>query len=295
MTTHPDRWIARLAFTVAATTGCLALAACRLDAASAEGTISTTITEARSLVLTNENGSVEIVKDAAVTGVQVTAKIRCVAESREVAEARVKVTNILVERGSGGRTGLTVVFPSRAPGAVRVQMGGVGSDDGASLVVRAASLDGIEVKTSNGSITSGAFTGPARFATSNGSIQVDGHDGSVELDTSNGSITALNVGTPLIADTSNGRVEVSLAPNATGNVKIDTSNGRVELQLPAAWQGTVDAGTSNGSIETNVMSGTSSRVEIGHGKATIAVGDGTRAKATIDTSNARVTIRSANK
>ncbi|MFM7806407.1 MAG: DUF4097 family beta strand repeat-containing protein, partial [Planctomycetota bacterium] len=197
------------------------------------------------------------------------------------------------ERGSGGRVSLTVAFPSRPPDVMRVQVGGSGwSSEGSNVVIRAASLDGIEVKTGNGSITSGAFTGLAKFTTSNGSIQVDGHAGSVDLRTSNGSITALNVGTPLVADTSNGRVEVSLAPNATGDVKIDTSNGRVELQLPTAWQGTVRADTSNGSIETNAPSATVVRKD---GEATMTIGDGTKAKATIDTSNGRVTIRAANK
>lgn len=293
--TRRDHPLARFIVAAAAMAACLTIAGCRVNAASAEGSISTTIVEAKSLVLTNENGSVEIVKDPSVTGVQVTAKIRCAAESREVAEARVKVTNILVERGGEGRVSLKVCFPSRTPDAVRVQLGWSGyDDDGANVVIRAASLDGIEVKTSNGSITSGAFSGKAKLETSNGSIRVDGHTGPVDLDASNGGVTAIGVGTPVVAETSNGSVEVSLAANATGDVKIGTSNGLAQLQLPAAWQGTVRGNTSNGGVEITLPTDApNGSVVTRGGQATTTIGDGTKAKATVDTSNGRVIIRTA--
>jgi DUF4097 and DUF4098 domain-containing protein YvlB len=296
MRTRPDHWIARLGAALLAGMACLSLAACRLNAASAEGRLSASVTDAKSLVVQNENGSVSIVKDPAATDLQVSAKLRCVAESKEAAEARVKATKLVAERGADGRVRVQVVFPSRAPGAVNVTVGWNDSQDAASLVIRAANLDGIEVSTSNGSITVGAFSGPAKLHASNGAIHVDGHAGPLEMDTSNGAITAVGVGTPLVADTSNGRVEVSLAPTATGDVKINTSNGRVELQLPIAWQGTVRAETSNGSIETNVSSAmASTRVEQREDEATMTIGDGTRARATIDTSNGRVAIRAETK
>lgn len=296
MRTRTDRWIASPGITLLVGMACLSLAACRLNTASAEGNLSTSATNAKPLVVRNENGSVSIVKDPAATDLQVSAKFRCVAESREAAEARVKATKLVAERGADGRVQVQVVFPSRAPGAVNRPFGWNDSQDAASLVIRAANLDGIEVSTSNGSITVGAFSGPAKLHASNGAIHVDGHAGPLEMDTSNGAITAVGVGTPLVADTSNGRVEVSLAPTATGDVKIDTSNGRVELQLPIAWQGTVRAETSNGSIETNVSSAmASTRVEQREDEATMTIGDGTRARATIDTSNGRVTIRAETK
>ena len=284
---------ARTAMFMPALAVMLSLQACRVDAASADGALSATVADAKSLLVTNANGGVEIVKDPAATTMQVSAKVLCVAESKEAAEARVKATKLVADRGADGRVRVQVVFPDRGPSAVRMQVGWAGSDDSASLVVRAAALDGIEVGTSNGSITSGAFTGAAKLHTSNGSIQVDGHSGPLDLGASNGSITAVGAGTPLVANTSNGRVDISLAAAATGDVKIETSNGRVELQLPATWQGTVHADTSNGSIETSVPSG--AKVVQKQGDATITIGDGTKAKATIDTSNGRVTIRAASK
>jgi hypothetical protein len=291
MNMRPDRRFAGLAAILLVGVACLSLAACRLSTASAEGTLSASASGAKSVVVQNRNGSVEIVKDPAATDLQVSAKVRCVADSNEAAEARLKATRLVAERDPEGRVRVQVVFPPREPAAGTVMLGGSG--EGASLVIRAANLEGIQVDTGNGSITCGGFNGLAKLGTSNGSIRIDGHGGPVHLDTSNGAIEATRVGTPLIANTSNGRVEVSLAESATGDVKIDTSNGRVELQLSAAWQGTVQADTSNGSIDASTPSAKVVRMD--RGEATVTIGDGTKAKATIDTSNGRVTIRAATK
>jgi DUF4097 and DUF4098 domain-containing protein YvlB len=225
---------------------------------------------------------------------QVTAKIQCVAESKEAAEARVKATKLIAERGGDGRVRVHVAFPPRVPGVIVAYTPmSRASEDSAAITIRAASLDGIEVTSSNGSISSGAFGGTAMFKTSNGSISVDGHAGPLTMDTSNGSIKAGNVGTPLVADTSNGRVEIALAPTATGNVKIDTSNGSVTLNLPAAWQGTVKADTSNGTVrmEDTRQGARTNTVKTDDDGASMTVGDATKANATIDTSNGPVIVR----
>ena len=286
MPVRPGRWIVRLVAPVAALVASLSLVACRLNAASVEGSLSATASDAKSLIVKNENGSVEIVKDPAATELQIVAKVRCAAESKEAAEARLKATKLVAERDAAGRVRVQVAFPSREPTAMTVVLNA--STEGASLVIRAANLDGIEVETSNGSITCGAFAGLAKLGSSNGSIRIDGHTGPVHLDTSNGAIEATGVGTPVIAETSNGRIEVSLSDTATGDVKIDTSNGRAELRLSKAWQGTVRAETSNGSIEALAPTATMINER---DEATVTFGDGTKAKATIDTSNGRVTIR----
>lgn len=286
MPVRAGRWFVRLVAPVAALVASFSLVACRLNAASAEGSLSATASDAKSLIVKNENGSVEIVKDPAATELQIVAKVRCAAESKEAAEARLKATKLVAERDAEGRVRVQVVFPSREPAAMTVVLNA--STEGASLVIRAANLDGIEVETSNGSITCGAFAGLAKLGSSNGSIRIDGHTGPVHLDTSNGAIEATGVGTPVIAETSNGRIEVSLSDTATGDVKIDTSNGRAELRLSKAWQGTVRAETSNGSIEALAPTAT---VINERDEATVTFGDGTKAKATIDTSNGRVTIR----
>jgi len=268
--------------------------ACRVNADTAPGDLTASVADAMSLAVTNENGSVELVKDAAVTTMQVTARIQCVAESKEAAEARVKATKLIAERGSDGRVRVHVAFPPRVPGVIVAYTPmSRASEDSAAIAIRAASLDGIDVTSSNGSISSGAFGGTAMFKTSNGSISVDGHAGPLTMDTSNGSIKASNVGTPLVADTSNGRVEIALAPTATGNVKIDTSNGSVTLNLPAAWQGTVKADTSNGAVrmEDTRQGARTNTVKTDDDGASMTVGDATKANATIDTSNGPVKVR----
>ena len=286
MTMCTDRRIAGLAVNLLLGAVCMSLAACRLSTASAEGALSASVQGAKSLTVKNENGSVEIVKDPAATELQIVAKVRCAAESKEAAEARLKATKLVAERDAAGRVRVQVAFPAREPAAMTVVLNA--STEGASLVIRAANLDGVEVETSNGSITCGAFAGLAKLGSSNGSIRIDGHAGPVHLDTSNGAIETTGVGTPVIAETSNGRIEVSLSDTATGDVKIDTSNGRAELRLSKAWQGTVRAETSNGSIEALAPTAT---VINERDEATVTFGDGTKAKATIDTSNGRVTIR----
>ena len=270
--------------------------ACRVNAETASGELAASVADATSLTVTNRNGGVELVKDAAATTMQVTARIRCVAESKEAAEARVKATKLIAERGSDGRVQVHVDFPARVPGVIVTYTPvAQACEDSAAITIRTASLNGIEVSSSNGSISSGAFGGTATFKTSNGSIGVDGHAGPLAMTTSNGSIKASHVGTPLVADTSNGRVEIALAPSATGDVKIEASNGSVDLQLSAAWQGTVKADTSNGSVrmEDTRQGARTNTVKIDDDRATMTVGDATKAKVTIDTSNGPVKVRVA--
>ncbi|MBM4007588.1 MAG: hypothetical protein FJ292_08560 [Planctomycetes bacterium] len=121
--------------------------------------------------------------------------------------------SLVAERDAEGCVRMQVVFRSREPAAMTVVPNA--SPEGASVVLRAANLDGIEVDTINGSITSGAFAGQA---------------------------------------------------------KVGTSNGSVEAGIPSAKV-----------------------VSASRGEATVTIGDGTKAKATIDTSNGRVTIHSVNK
>jgi DUF4097 and DUF4098 domain-containing protein YvlB len=206
----------------------------------------------------------------------------------------VKATKLIAERGSDGRVQVHVDFPARVPGVIVTYTPvSRASEDSAAITIRAASLDGIEVTSSNGSIRSGSFGGTAIFKTSNGSIGVDGHAGPLTMMTSNGSIKASDVGTPLVADTSNGRVEIALVPTATGDVKIETSNGSVELQLPSAWQGTVKADTSNGTVrmEDTRQGARTNTVKTDDDGASMIVGDATKANATIDTSNGPVIVR----
>lgn len=269
----------------------LGLAGCSFNNASAKREVSQTVADAKSVVVTGENGRVELIHDPAATTMQVSAVIRCSSDTQAKADARVAAATLTTVKDEGGKVRVSVEFPPRDPAVTVLFIGDVaGSQDSASIVIRAASLEGIEVSTINGSIDVGAFRGAAKLSTSNGSIEVKDHAGPIDARSSNGAIRASGVHAPVVADTSNGRIEISLAPDAQGDVTIDTSNGSVLLDLGSAWQGTVTADTSNGKID---LSG--GDVVTKFGTKTMTIGDAAKAKAVIDTSNGRVTVRAAKK
>lgn len=266
----------------------LGLAGCAINQVSSKGEISQTVADAKSVVVAGENGSVELIRDPAATTMQISAAIRCSADTEEKAAARVKATKLIAERDANGKVRVAVEFPPLEP------MYMAGSNDSASIVIRAANLDGIEVSTSNGGITVGAFAGPAKLETSNGSIELKDYTGPIDARSSNGAIVASGVLAPVVADTSNGRIEIALAPQAQGNLELDTSNGSVLLELGEGWQGTVTADTSNGKID---LSGGEvvRKSDMKNMNRTMTIGDASKATAKIDTTNGRVTVRSAKK
>ena len=269
----------------------LGLAGCAVNQVSSSGEISRTVADAKSVDVTSENGSVELVRDPAATTMQISAEIQCSADTKERAAARVKATKLTAERDPSGKVRIAVEFPPREPAVTVVFVGDQSvSHDSASIVIRASNLDGVQVSTSNGGISVGAFTGPAKLETSNGSIKLTNFAGPIEARSSNGAIVASGVLAPVIADTSNGRIDSALAPQAEGNLDLETSNGPVLVELGERWQGTVTADTSNGKID---LSGGEFRRRRGTGIMTI--GDASKATAKIDTSNGPVTVRSAKK
>ena len=269
----------------------LGLAGCAVNQVSSSGEISRTVADAKSVDVTSENGSVELVRDPAATTMQISAEIQCSADTKERAAARVKATKLTAERDPNGKVRVVVEFPPREPAVTVVFVGDQSvSHDSASIEIRAANLDGVRVSTSNGGISVGAFTGPAKLETSNGSIKLTDYAGPIDARSSNGAIIASGVTAPVAADTSNGRIEITLAPQAEGNLDLETSNGPVLVTLGERWQGTVTADTSNGKID---LSG--GEVVRKRGVGTMTIGDASKATARIDTSNGPVTVRSAKK
>jgi hypothetical protein len=269
----------------------LGIAGCAIDHVSSNGAISRTVADAKSVDVTSENGSVELVRDPAATTMQISAEIQCSADTKERAAARVKATKLTAERDPSGKVRITVEFPPREPAVTVVFVGDQSvSHDSASIVIRAANLDGVRVSTSNGRISVGAFAGPAKLETSNGSIELTDYAGPIDARSSNGAIIASGVMAPVAADTSNGRIEITLAPQAEGNLDLETSNGPVLVTLGERWQGTVTADTSNGTIDLSGGEFVRKR-SVG----TMTIGDASKATAKIDTSNGPVTVRSAKK
>lgn len=291
-----------------------AAAACVTTEPSATTVLNATVADGTSALITVENGRIELVKDASVTGVEIAAEVTCFGRDQAEADARLKSATLVATRGSDGQVRISVDLPKRSFLNDR-------QSDSTHVTVRAATLSGITATTSNGSIDVGAFSGQATLKTSNGSIDVIGHDGPVSASTSNGAITiegapsavantsngriAVRLGregsveavtsngaieitgaSTVVAETSNGRIEVTLGEGATGDVRLESSNGSVTLDLPKAWQGTVNAESGHGSV------GMTGGVVTGKdGSKTMTIGDGAKAKATVETGSGRVTIR----
>ena len=260
----------------------LALNACGVLQSSATGTIKTAVAGGKSAVISVENSNIEVIKDPNASGVEVTAEVRCYGDDQAEADARLKATTLVAQSDADGKVQITVSIPKRkTTGWINI------NSDVTHVTVRAADLSGIVATTSNGTVTIGAFSGEAKLESSNGSIVVNGHTGSVNAMTSNGSIDVRGASS-VIAESSNGSISVVLGEGATGDLDLETSNGSVTLDLSPAWQGTLSADTSLGSV--NLSGGT---VTGSDDSKTMIVGDATKAKATIDTSNGRIIVRKA--
>ena len=258
------------------------MVACVGTGPSSSGTLASRVADGRSVVVAIENGRIEIIKDPTANGVEISAEVRCYGKDQAEADARLQATSLVAQSDSEGKIQVSVSIPKRGGGSW-INL----NSDVTNVTVRAADLSGIVATTSNGSITLGAFEGEAKLGTSNGRIAVDGHRGPVNAETSNGSID-IKGATSVVADTSNGSIKVVLADDATGGLRLDTSNGSITVDLPAAWQGTVSAETSLGSV--NLSGG---KVTGKGDSKSMTVGDGSKATASIETSNGSVTVRSA--
>lgn len=260
-----------------------------IDLVSSEGERSGTVKGARSLAVEVENGSVDVVQDASATTMQVRAEIRCMAQSKAKADARVKATVLKAECGPDGRAMVSVRFPPPER-IVDPQGGGTTmTQDSVRLTIRCSSLDGVRVRTENGAVRSGAFKGEGVFQTSNGAVEVQGHAGPITLESGNGALKARGVTGPVHGRSSNGAIEVSLT-GSSSNVDLETSNGAIDLRLPSGWQGQVSADTTNGKLTLD--GGPAARdVQVHDGEGSMVVGAAPKATAKVQTTNGRIGVR----
>ena len=110
------------------------------------------------------------------------------------------------------------------------------------------------------------------------------------MKSSNGALEATDINGPVIAETFTGLINVSLNATAQANVDLLTFNGMISLELPQTWQGSVQAVTDSGSI---VIDGGSraSDIIVNDGRGSMTLGDATKSKATLKTSNGGVTVK----
>ena len=120
-------------------------------------------------------------------------------------------------------------------------------NSGASVKLTVPAGAALDLKSSNGQVTSTGVIGGVKVRTSNGPVTVASGRGALDLETSNGPIKAEADEASLRASTSNGPVTFK-GSFAEGSQSVKTSNGSVTIQLPAQARFSFDASTSNGEV-----------------------------------------------
>jgi hypothetical protein len=203
------------------------------------------------------NGSVDV-----VTGSDNTVKVDVVKRGGGVSQtdAADDLKNVEVTMTQDGDT-IRVVAKRTDQ---RVDIG----NSGASTKLRVPNGAILDLRSSNGAITTSGAVGDVKAQTSNGPIDVRGSGGQLDLNTSNGPIT-INGGNGAIGvETSNGSIDIT-ADNAVvngrtsngpirftgslvqGRSEMNTSNGNIVVTLPANAQFIVEADTSNAKISSD--------------------------------------------
>jgi DUF4097 and DUF4098 domain-containing protein YvlB len=227
---------------------------------TAEETVSQSFTAAGTprLVVEMFNGSVDVVTGNDPQAVQIDVIKRGGGVSQAAAEDDLK--NVEVTMTQDGDT--IRVTAKRTD--QRIDLG----NSGASARLRVPNGAILDLRSSNGPITTSGPVGDVKARTSNGPIETRGPLGQLDLNTSNGRIT-IDGGSGLIGvETSNGPIDIT-ADNAMvvgrtsngpinfngslaqGRTEMSTSNGRIVVTLPADAQFVVEADTSNGKISSD--------------------------------------------
>ncbi len=129
----------------------------------------------------SQNGSISVIGESQRQDVEAQAAITASGNTKDDAEERLSDVVIDCERDPQGRLMVKASFPGKRR-----------SNEGVSYVIRAPSVDGAELWSSNGAIRTLDITGELTARTSNGSVELDvggAFQGEVRLRTSNGDIT----------------------------------------------------------------------------------------------------------
>jgi hypothetical protein len=142
---------------------------------------------------------------------------------------------------------------------------------GAAIEVQVPEGSQLDLRTTNGKVSTVGLLGNTIAHNSNGSIQAQGTRGTLSLETSNGPISikggvgkisakSTNGSIDIVADkavldahTSNGRINYQGSLGAGSHV-LTTSNGSVSVKMPADAAFKLEASTSNGRINSDFTS-----------------------------------------
>jgi hypothetical protein len=278
----------------------LTLSACgaafNLNPFTAEETVtqSFTASAAPRVVVEMFNGTVDV-----VTGSDSTVKVDVVKRGGGMSQtaAQDDLKNVEVTMTQDGDT----IHVTAKRTDQRVDIG----NSGASARLRVPEGAILDLRSSNGSITSAGPVGDVKALTSNGPIDVRGSRGQLDLNTSNGPI-AINGGSGAIdVETSNGPIEITTenavvvgrtsngpirftGSLAQGRSEMRTSNGSLIVTLPVDAQFAVDAETSNAKI-TSDFAVTAQDLSENRLRGTVGSDPGTTLE--LQTSNGPIEIR----
>ena len=241
------------------------------------------VTQPSELFVETRNGAVKVVCEPELSEVQIEAKLTCRGNSQKEADDRLAQSELIVDSESTNQLKVSSRFPE----------GGYGSDS-ASITIKVPSLDLVDVKTSNASVTidasKSAVNGSVKVLTSNGQVLVQRVSGNVDVNSSNSSIEISDVGGKVVGTTSNGSASVKLMPGQQGPIQVNTSNASVELELPSEFSGMVKLDTSNASISVDDPNKVITKNEVRKTEGTITVGNGDSVSE-VKTSNGAIKVK----
>jgi DUF4097 and DUF4098 domain-containing protein YvlB len=276
----------------------LTLAACganiNISLFTAEEAVSQTFTADKPhVVVQTFNGSIDV-----ITGSDNTVKIdvtkRGGGNSQDAAQADLKNVEVTMTQ-DGGTIRVTAQRTDR-----RIDIG----NSGAAAKLRIPNGSTLELRSSNGNITSSgpvadvtaetsngwidvkSALGQLDLQTSNGNVTVNGGSGRLRLETSNGGIDATADNVVIEGRTSNGSIHFT-GSLAAGSSELRTSNAGIVATLPANASFSLDAETSNSKITSDfavTTTGASDTLLRG------TVGSSPEASLTLNTSNGSIDL-----
>lgn len=170
---------------------------------------------------------------------------------------------------------------------VDVEIEGSDTDGvGVNLTITTPRMTEAIIENSNGYIEANGIKREARLKTSNGKVLLKNSDGKFKLRSSNGALEMQNVEGEFDAETNNGNIRFKGEMIPLGANRIVTSNGAVDIQLENDPSIALEAKTRNGSIDSELpilATITESEQLVG------SIGDG-EAELYIRTSNGNINI-----
>lgn len=207
---------------------------------------------ASALEVVNANGSLRAVQEER-------ADVAVEAELYGPDEERLRFAQLHADRKGDGSLRVWIEWPG----------GKRRGNEGARIEIYTPGTDGVNMSTSNGSVTLLGLGGNAVVESTNGSVLIEDQGGGIDASTTNGSVRVERPGGEVFISTTNGRIIIDGAPgpievtttngNATvstrhgnpGPVRVRTTNGNITLELGEGFVGVLNAKTSNGRLSAD--------------------------------------------